>query len=340
MGFFSAKKTTYDPMSAYTPQQRQAIEALMSLASTGSGGGITLGQQYGGDLGYYNQTPGELASLQGLQGLVSGGDITGARDVYSRMANNKFNPDDPSSGYAAFSRALEKAGAESQDVLNREAARTGGVFGSGRGRDTASLQADLANQRGTFLASLFNQGENRAMQGAQGLQSLIGQQQDLFQQLASQSAIERLLKDQAAKEKYAEFQRTRGEELSRLGLMQDQWNSPMGSITTKSPSTFSQVAGPLASVAGGALGFFLGGPAGAAMGSQLGGAIGGAYSSSQGVNSGQSGGGMNLGSLFSLLGNGGFSSGNVAGTGLFGGKLGGMTQSEILGMDTRRFRSA
>lgn len=340
MGFFSAKKTTYDPMSAYTPEQRQSIQALMSLASTGSGGGITLGQQYGGDLGYYNQTPGELASLQGLKGLVSGGDITGARDVYSRMANNKFNPDDPSSGYAAFSRALEKAGGESQDALNREAARTGGVFGSGRGRDTASLQADLANQRGTFLANLFNQGENRALQGAVGLEGLVGRQQDLFTQLASQSAIERLLKDKQAKDKYDEFTRAREEEMKRLGLMQDQWNSPMGSITTKSPSTFSQVAGPLASVAGGALGFFLGGPAGASLGSSLGSSIGGAYSSSQGVGGGQSGGGMNLGSLFNLFGSGGFSSGNVAGTGLFGGKLGGSTQSQILGMDTRRFRSA
>lgn len=250
MGIFSAKKTTYDPMSAFTPQQRQSIEALMSLASTGSGGGITLGQKYGGDLGYYNQTPGEIDALQGLQGLVSGGDISGARDVYSRMANNKFNPDDPSSGYAAFSRALAKAGGESQDAINREAARTGGVFGSGRGRDTASLQADLANQRGTFLASLFNQGENRALQGASGLQSLVGQQQDLFQQLASQSAIERLLKDQQAKDQYSEFQRTRGEELSRLGLMQEQWMNPMGSITKKGPNTLMSMLGEAIPIVG------------------------------------------------------------------------------------------
>ena len=301
MGIFSAKKTTYDPMSAYTPQQRQSIEALMSLASTGSGGGITLGQQYGGDLGYYNQTQGELDSLQGLQGLVSGGDISGARDVYSRMANNKFNPDDPSSGYASFSRALAKAGGESQDAINREAARTGGVFGSGRGRDTASLQADLANQRGTFLADLFNQGENRALQGASGLQSLVGQQQDLFQQLASQSAIERLLKDQQAKEQYSEFQRTRGEELSRLGLMQEQWMNPMGSITTKTPSLFSQLGSTILNSAGQSLG--------------------------QGIGSWMSGG---IGSLFN---------GNVSGTGIGGSRVGGKTQSEILGFNTAQYRS-
>jgi hypothetical protein len=249
MGLFSKSKT-YDPMSAYTPQQRQAIEALMSLASTGTGGGITLGEAYGGDLGYYQQTPGELQSLEGLQGLISGGDITGARDVYSRMAGNIFNPDDPSSGYAAFSRALAKAGGESQDVLNREAARTGGVFGSGRGRDTASLQADLANQRGSYLAQLFSQGENRAMQGAQGLQSLVGTQQNLFEQLASQSAVERLLKDKQAKDQYTEFGRQREEQLSRIGLMKDQWQTPMGAITTKGPSTFAKMLGEVSPLMG------------------------------------------------------------------------------------------
>lgn len=243
MGFFSAKSTTYDPMSAYTPQQRQAIQALMSLASTGSGGGITLGEKYGGDLGYYTQGAGELQALAGLQGLVGGQDITGARDVYARMAGNKFNPDDPSSGYAAFSRALAKAGAEAADVLNREAAMTGGRFGTGIQRQKASLAEDLANQRGQFLANLYNQGENRAMAGAQGLQSLVGTQQNLFQQLASQAAIERLLKDQQAKDQYAEFNRTRNEQLSRIGLMQEQWQNPMGAITKKGPSTFGAILG-------------------------------------------------------------------------------------------------
>ena len=247
---FKSKKTTYDPMSAYTPQQIQAVEALRNLATTGSGGGITLGQPFSGDLGYYQPTEGEEQSLEGLQGLINGQDISGARNVFSRMANNQFNPDDPSSGYAAFSKALAKSGGESQDVINREAARTGGAFGSGRGRDTAGLQSDLANQRGMFLADLFNQGENRALQGASGLQGLVGTQQNLFQQLASQASIERLLKDQEAKDKYSEFQRTRGEELSRLGLMQEQWMNPMGAITKKGPSTFMSMFGEVSPIVG------------------------------------------------------------------------------------------
>jgi len=271
MGFFKAKSSTFDPMSMYTPQQQASVNALASLASTGSGGGITLGQQYGGDLGYYQQTPGELQALQGLQGLVGGGDITGARDVYSRMASNKFNPDDPSSGYAAYSRALAKAGAESADVLNREAAMTGSRFGTGIQNQKADLASDLANQRGMFLADLYNQSESRALQGASGLQNLVDTQQNLYRQLSQQAEIERLLKDKQAKDQYLEFDRARNEEMKRLDLMNQQWQNPMGKITTQSPSLFSQLAAPL----GAAAGFAIGGPAGAAIGGQLGGAVGG-----------------------------------------------------------------
>lgn len=240
--FFKSTSTTFDPLSAYTPEQRKSLDALLSLANTGSGGGINLGELYGGNLGYYQQAPGEQQALSGLQGLVNGQDISGARDVFSKATQNTFNPDDPSSGYAAFSRALAKSGNEAQDQINQQAAITGGVFGSGRGRDTASLQADLANQRGMFLADLFNQGQNRAIQGAQGLQGLVGTQQNLYGQIAEQAQIERLLKDQQAKDRYAEFNRGRNEELSRIGLMQDQFNNPMAPITTTSPSMFSQIA--------------------------------------------------------------------------------------------------
>ncbi len=330
MGIFSSKKTTYDPFSAYTPEQQASIRALMGLASTGSGGGITLGEQYGGDLGYYQQTQGEQDALAGLQGLISGQDISGARDVYSRMANNQFNPDDPSSGYGAFSKALAKSGSESQDVINREAARTGGVFGSGRGRDTASLQANLSNQRGMFLAELFNQGQNRAMQGAQGLQGLVGTQQNLFNQLASQASVERLLKDQQAKDQLGEFYRTRAEELSRIDLMNQQWQTPMGKITTKSPSTFSKIASPLM----GAVGTAIGGPVGGAIGSSIGGLFGGSGTGGVAGPVG-GGGGFDLSSIMNLFSGMG---GNMPGTGMLGTRFGGNTQSSILGYNTAQFR--
>ena len=32
------KESTFDPMSSYTPEQRKAVEAMISLGATGSGG--------------------------------------------------------------------------------------------------------------------------------------------------------------------------------------------------------------------------------------------------------------------------------------------------------------
>ena len=242
-GLSGSKTTSYDPLSAYRPEQQDSIKALMSLASTGAGGGITLGEKYGGDLGYYQQNPGELRAKEGLWGLVNGADMSGARDVYSSMANTQFNPDDPSSGYAAYSRALAKAGAESADVLNREAAMTGSRFGTNIQNQKADLAGDLANQRGMFLADLYNRSQDRALQGASGLQNLMVQQSGLYNQLQQQESIDRMLQDQKARDQYSEFNRTRDEQLSRLGLMNDQWQNPMGVITKKSPSTLMKMWG-------------------------------------------------------------------------------------------------
>lgn len=248
MGLFS-KTTTYDPMSAYTPQQRQAIEMLQSLAATGSGGGITLGQQYTGDLGAYD-TSGQQTAYDQILGLIGGQDVNTARNVYNELANTKFNPDDPSSGYAAFSRALAKAGQESSDVLNREAAITGSRFGTGIQKQKAELAEDLANQRGSYLSQLYQQGQQNKLQGASGLQNLASQQGQLAQAASQQAAIINEINNQKALDALSEFKRTRNEELSRIGLAQQQWENPMGVITTKGPSTFGSILGEISPIVG------------------------------------------------------------------------------------------
>jgi hypothetical protein len=225
-----AQEYEFDPYSVYSPQQLDSVYGLQNLASSGEGAGMSLGKAYAGDLGYYQQSQGELDALGGIQGLLNGSDINGARDVYSRMAENKFNPDDPTNGYASFSRALAKAGNESSDALNQEAAMTGSRFGTGIQKQKASLSADMQNQRGSYLADLYNQGEDRALQGASGLQGLIANQQSLFNNVNSLASVERQLKNQQAEDKYAEFVRQQNENYMRIGLMGDQWQNPMGKI--------------------------------------------------------------------------------------------------------------
>jgi len=277
LGVFDEHSSTYDPLSAFTPEQQKSVLALQSLASTGTGGGITLGEGFKGPLGEFQQTAGEKQALGQLQGLFSGQDISQARDVFSQAAQTKFNPDDPSSGFAAFSRALAKQGKASEDVLNREAAATGSRFGTAIAGEKTNLASNLADQRGQFLAQLFNQSEGRKMQGAQGLQDLVTQQAGLSLQLQNQAAIERQLKDQEARAKLSEFKRTRAEELDRIELMQQQLNNPLAPITTTEPSLFNKLLPSLGQAAGTAAGAYFGGPAGAAAGSKFGEVIGSSF---------------------------------------------------------------
>jgi len=255
MGLFS-KKTTFDPMSQYTPQQRQSIEALMSLAATGSGGGITLGQKYGGDLGAYDltdQTKGGLASLQALLGGAydPNSDMGQARSTYQNLANNSiFDLESDQSGYKAFSKALAKSGQESADVLNREAAMTGQRFGTGIQRQKADLAENLQLQRAQQLANLYQGSQQVAALGAQGLTGLADQVAKLSGLNITYGDMQREMEDARAKEQYGEFLRTRQEELSRLGLMSDQWQNPMGTITTKGPSMFAKMLGTVSPIMG------------------------------------------------------------------------------------------
>jgi hypothetical protein len=238
---------------------------LQGLASTGTGAGLTLGEGYSGDLGYYHRTPGETRAVEGLWGLASGDALNTAESTFKNLANLEFNPDDPSSGYASFSRALAKAGKESSDALNREAAITGSRYSTNIGRQKADLSADLANQRGMFLADLYKGQQQLALRGAEGMQNIALSRAGLFQDIANQEAITRMLKDKQAKDRYAEFERQRGEELSRIDLMKDQFDNPLGSYEIKEQTMLGKLMPSLA----GALGTAFLGPIGGAIGGGL-----------------------------------------------------------------------
>jgi hypothetical protein len=250
MGLFS-KKSTYDPMSAYTPEQRKSIEALMSLAATGTGGGITLGEEYGGSLGEFNLTDQTKSGLSALQSLLmsssdKNSDIGKARTGYENMLGlQAFNPDDPRWGYAAFNKALAKSGAESASALEREAAIQGNRYGTAIGGQKADLAENLNLQRQQALANIWQNSQQIAALGAAGLTGLADQVAQLSGMNITYGDMERQMKDTQALRQYEEFNRGRQEELMRLGLMQDQFNNPMGTVTTKSPSTFMRMMGEI-----------------------------------------------------------------------------------------------
>jgi hypothetical protein len=226
-------------------EQKRAIELLNQLATTGTGGGITLGQQFQGPLGVFERTPEEVASLERLTGLISGPEISQARQTFTDLAQTEFDPSDPTSGYASFSRALARAGEESSDILEREAAITGSRFGTAISGEKADLAVRMQEQRGQYLSGLFQQARQQQLAGAQGLIGLAGTQANIEGNIANQAAVERQLKDLEARTAYDEYKRVRSEELNRINLLQTEAerNPYLGvSSIPGSPSPFSQLA--------------------------------------------------------------------------------------------------
>lgn len=257
-GLFGAKKKTTSLRDMRTPEQKQAAALLQSLATTGSGGGINLGQAYGGSLGNFDLTGGEQGAYNQLAGLFGGQDINKARETFTNLADTKFDPSDPTSGYAAYSRELAKAQKESSDSLNQEAAISGSRFGTGILENKRQLADTFANQRAMKLAELFQNSRSQQMAGAQGLQGLVGTQANLANQQAAMAGLQRELKNQEAQANYSEWNRQRGETLSRIDLLnQEASRNPylgIPSITTNEQSPFSSLVGSVLGSYGSTLG--------------------------------------------------------------------------------------
>lgn len=239
-GGSKGKEQTFDPYSIYSAQQLPSVYALQSLASDGTGAGMTLGKKYDGNLGYYNQGAQGMEAGDSLRNLMNTAygtesDIGQARSVFQNLAKNSvFDLESDQSGYKAYSKALAKAGLVSSDVLNREAAISGNRFGTSISRDKAILAEDLQNQRAMQIANLYQSSQAMAALGAQGLTGLANQVADIAGLNITYDEYQRGLKDKIAEDQYADFARQQRENYMRLGLMNDQWQNPMGKITYKS----------------------------------------------------------------------------------------------------------
>lgn len=169
------------------------------------------------------------------------------------------------------------------------------------GVDIGEILAQLGQQRGA--------GSLEAQLGIDPLAQIVGpvaefgQQQDQLQQ-------------------QVEFQRA----LAQFGINQQAAES--------NRQNKSQGISSFGTLLGGGAGFLLGGPAGAAIGAGLGGSAAGLFGGSQSP--------ISLGDALALsqvFPGGGVGSGNIPGSGIFGSRFGGQTQSEVMGQDTRQFSS-
>lgn len=239
-----SQTTTLEPM--LTDEQKQAMAALSAIGQ---------GQQSSYDLSNYNFDMTGLESLgqDQLYNLLNSGtstDMSTASKTLQDIANQTFNPDDPSSGYAAYSRQVARAGKTASDALNREAAITGSRFGTGIQRQKADLAAQQSDILASKLGELYSQTQQNKLAAAGGLADIAGMQEQINQNRIaaaySYGTRQRDLQNQKAQLAYDEWQRGRNEKLSALGSVANaniQWGQK--SMTTKSPSTFMSMMGEI-----------------------------------------------------------------------------------------------
>jgi hypothetical protein len=262
MGFFSSKSktTTLEPM--LTDEQKKAMALLQQFGATGQMGDFQAGQGYG-DLGdfNFNMTGVENMGQDQLMNLLSSGtgsDMSTASRTLQEMANQKFNPDDPSSGFGAFSRQVARAGKTASDQLNQEAAITGSRFGTGIQRQKTDLAAQMSDQLGSKLGELYGQTQNQKLSAASGLGALAQAQEQMnqnrIQAAYTYGARERELKNQQAQLAYDDWTRARSERMSSISGLESVMNKNVDwglkSYTQKSPSTFMSMMGEISPAIG------------------------------------------------------------------------------------------
>ncbi len=254
--FFGSKTDTVKQEALLTPEQKQALSALSQIGQTGSYGDINLGESYSGSLGDFNTTGMENLAGNNLYNLINSGTPQGintARGTLTGLANNKFNPDDPSSGYAAYSRMVERENQKGLDTLNRDAAITGDRFSSSLGRQKADLQAQMSDILASKLGDLYNTAQDRSLSASNSLVGLEGTNEGINQNRISAGfnygGLERTLKNAEATAKYNEYQRSRSEKLKQIdtlgSVMGQQFTWGVPEITKKSPSTFMSILGEI-----------------------------------------------------------------------------------------------
>lgn len=269
MGFldslFKGKSNTVTQEEMLTPQQQRAQDLLMQYGQYGTlPGGFTAGQAYGGSLGDYSVTPLEQMGQNRLADLFgASGDLNTARGVFSKMATDDFNLDDPNNQWSAFKRMAERAQDTGASALDRESAIQGNRYGTAilqNKRDLGERTNDLLMSK---LAELFDSAQNRKFQAASSLSGLAGAEQNLVSQAMQAGALQRMLNTQKAQDTYNEWLRQRDERLNSLRGLEDVWGKNVDygakSMASTSPSLLSQLLSPVASSFGQSFGVPIGG---------------------------------------------------------------------------------
>lgn len=252
-GLFKSKSSTTTLDEMLTPEQKAAMATLNNIGQNG-------GEAYTGSLGDFTQTETQNLSTNRLYDLINAGNPAGydtARTTLTGLANNKFNPDDPKSGYGAYKSQADRAFNSANDVLNREAAITGDRFSTAILKNKQDLGAQQSDILSSKLAELYNAAQDRSYNAANALGNLetqVGNNTRANLGMGfdpGQGGLQNTLNNAMAMAKYNEFKRQQDVKLNALGAVLNK-NVPFGQMSTtkNAPSIFSQMVGEVIPVVG------------------------------------------------------------------------------------------
>jgi len=254
----SSNSATSEAGRTLSPQQQGIFDLLQQFSTTGKYGDLfKAGDPYTGALGNYAKSALESgAQAKALTALEGGmpASFGLANTELQNLFSGEYDPYSETGVFSGFKKSVEKEAQTQADALNRRLSITGDLYATEglnqQGLLAQNTQDTLANK----LAELYDTYSNKRFQGI-GLAADLGIAEENINQNRIQTAMEagqldRQLADQEAKDKLAEFTRSRSEFQATLDTAQTLLNQRIDSTGSSGGSTgTSQTSG--SSAAGG-----------------------------------------------------------------------------------------
>lgn len=248
-----------------TPEQRAARQKLLDAAKSGGFGdvqfgsaidgytpgaplqgftpgsafqGFNAGQEYGGALGNYDLSGLESSGLGKVMAALKSGNPalfdTGSNALTDLLnPNSRFDPYSANGEYSPFSTAVDRNTRESMDAVKRNAAFSGNLYSTNTLRSQGDVLDRANTTKASKLAELFtnytNQKVNAIPMAFQAAQTGENINRNRTADAFTYGGLPRTLADQAAKDRYGEFQRARGESYTDLNRR----NAELGTDATR-----------------------------------------------------------------------------------------------------------
>ena len=199
----------------------EQLEALRSLLAESKAPG------YSGELGSYEMTDAERAGQSNLMKLLASGNPEmfnlGKEEIKKVFQGGTYDPYAQGSLYAPYKKQVKKEARESEDIINRQSAMTGGLYSTAAMGRKGELAEDVSDKLSARLAELYDTNvQRRQAMIPTALNAGINEEEmakDRIKMASTYGSLERILKDQQLKDKYNSWIAERGRTLSALGAV-------------------------------------------------------------------------------------------------------------------------